>query len=169
MNRHNSTIIFTNSRRLAERVCAELNTLADEEIARAHHGSVARRRRLEIEDGLKSGRLRAVVATSSLELGIDMGAVDLVVQIESPPGVASGLQRVGRSGHQVGGDVPGHLQGLGSGQLRRRDRLSSDRRQQQKTTQNQRRRRHHSAQPTRGEIRSRSPAGRWLRWCMNRN
>lgn len=103
INAHNSTIVFTNSRRLAERVCAELNTLADEEIARAHHGSVARQRRVEIEDGLKTGRLRAVVATSSLELGIDMGAVDLVVQIESPPGVASGLQRVGRSGHQVGG------------------------------------------------------------------
>ena len=103
INRHHSTIVFTNSRRLAERVCAELNTLAGEDIARAHHGSVARRHRLEIEDGLKSGRLRAVVATSSLELGIDMGAVDLVVQIESPPGVASGLQRVGRAGHQVGG------------------------------------------------------------------
>ena len=88
---------------MAERVCAELNNLAGEEIARAHHGSVARRRRLEIEDGLKRGELRAVVATSSLELGIDMGAVDLVVQIEAPPSVASGLQRVGRSGHQVGG------------------------------------------------------------------
>ena len=103
INRHNSTIVFTNSRRLAERVCAELNNLAEAEIARAHHGSVARHHRLEIEDGLKRGELRAVVATSSLELGIDMGAVDLVVQIESPPGVASGLQRVGRAGHQVGG------------------------------------------------------------------
>ncbi len=103
VNQHTSTIVFTNSRRLAERVCAELNNLAGGEIARAHHGSVARRRRLEIEDGLKRGELAAVVATSSLELGIDMGAVDLVVQIESPPGVASGLQRVGRSGHQVGG------------------------------------------------------------------
>ena len=103
INRHTSTIVFTNSRRLAERVCAELNNLAGEEIARAHHGSVARRRRLEIEDGLKLGELRAVVATSSLELGIDMGAVDLVVQIGAPPSVASGLQRVGRSGHQVGG------------------------------------------------------------------
>ena len=103
VNEHTSTIVFTNSRRLAERVCAELNNLAEREIARAHHGSVARSRRLEIEDGLKKGELRAVVATSSLELGIDMGAVDLVVQIESPPGVASGLQRVGRSGHQVGG------------------------------------------------------------------
>ena len=103
INQHNSTIVFTNSRRLAERVCAELNNLAEEEIARAHHGSVARRKRLEIEDGLKRGQLRAVVATSSLELGIDMGAVDLVIQIESPTSVASGLQRVGRSGHQVGG------------------------------------------------------------------
>ena len=103
VNQHNSTIVFTNSRRLAERVCAELNNLAEAEVALAHHGSVARHRRLEIEDGLKRGELRAVVATSSLELGIDMGAVDLVVQIESPPGVASGLQRVGRSGHQVGG------------------------------------------------------------------
>jgi len=103
VNQHTSTIVFTNSRRLAERVCAELNNLAEDEIARAHHGSVARRRRLEIEDGLKRGQLRAVVATSSLELGIDMGAVDLVVQIEAPTSVASGLQRVGRSGHQVGG------------------------------------------------------------------
>jgi ATP-dependent Lhr-like helicase len=69
---------------------------------RAHHGSVSKEQRAEIEDDLKSGRLPAVVATSSLELGIDMGAVDLVVQVESPPSVASGLQRVGRAGHQVG-------------------------------------------------------------------
>ncbi len=99
---HRSTIVFTNSRRLSERVCSELNRLAGEEIARAHHGSVAREQRLEIEEGLKSGTLKAVVATSSLELGIDMGAVDLVLQIESPSSVASGLQRVGRSRHQVG-------------------------------------------------------------------
>src|SRR4051794_28636508 len=72
------------------------------EIARAHHGSVSREQRVEIEEALKAGRLPAVVATSSLELGIDMGAVDLVVQVESPPSVASGLQRVGRAGHQVG-------------------------------------------------------------------
>ena len=72
------------------------------EIARAHHGSVSREQRLQIEESLKSGRLPAVVATSSLELGIDMGAVDLVVQVESPPSVASGLQRIGRAGHQVG-------------------------------------------------------------------
>ena len=101
---HRSTIVFSNSRRLAERICAELNTLAGREISRAHHGSVAREQRLQIEEALKRGELKAVVATSSLELGIDMGAVDLVVQVEAPPSVASGLQRVGRSGHQVGGE-----------------------------------------------------------------
>jgi ATP-dependent helicase Lhr and Lhr-like helicase len=100
---HRSTIVFANSRRLAERICAEINTLAGTEIARAHHGSVARDQRVEIEEALKRGDLRAVVATSSLELGIDMGAVDLVVQVEAPISVASGLQRVGRSGHEVGG------------------------------------------------------------------
>ena len=100
---NNSTIVFANSRRLAERLCSEINNLAGEDIARAHHGSVAREQRLEIENALKDGTLKAVVATSSLELGIDMGAVDLVLQVESPSSVASGLQRVGRSGHRVGG------------------------------------------------------------------
>ena len=71
-------------------------------LARAHHGSVSKEQRAIIEEDLKAGRLPAVVATSSLELGIDMGAVDLVIQVESPPSVASGLQRVGRAGHQVG-------------------------------------------------------------------
>jgi ATP-dependent Lhr-like helicase len=99
---HRSTIVFANSRRLAERLCARVNELAGEEVARAHHGSVSREQRLEIEEALKSGRIPAVVATSSLELGIDMSAVDLVVQVESPPSVASGLQRIGRSGHGVG-------------------------------------------------------------------
>ncbi len=112
---HRSTIVFCNSRRLAERLCARLNELATERalaadpeldhdvvLARAHHGSVAREQRVLIEEDLKAGRLRCVVATSSLELGIDMGAVDLVVQVESPGSVASGLQRVGRAGHQVG-------------------------------------------------------------------
>ncbi|TWG11734.1 Lhr family ATP dependent helicase [Micromonospora palomenae] len=146
---HRSTIVFTNSRRSAERLCARLNELAADElaaasapegtpetgseawggpvgplrtnrppaevmaqsgaavgappvIARAHHGSVSREERKHIEEALKSGQLPAVVATSSLELGIDMGAVDLVVQIEAPPSVAAGLQRVGRAGHQVG-------------------------------------------------------------------
>ncbi|HVF53976.1 MAG TPA: DEAD/DEAH box helicase [Actinomycetota bacterium] len=99
---HRSTIIFANSRRLSERLCARLNELAGEDIARAHHGSVSREQRVAIEDALKSGRLPAVVATSSLELGIDMGAVDLVIQVEAPDSVASGMQRVGRAGHQVG-------------------------------------------------------------------
>ena len=99
---HRSTLIFVNSRRLAERLAARLNELAGEELVRAHHGSVAREQRLQIEEDLKQGRLPALVATSSLELGIDMGAIDLVVQIESPPSVASGMQRIGRAGHSVG-------------------------------------------------------------------
>ncbi len=123
---HRSTIIFVNARRLAERLASRLNELEAEQLAlaagsgpvptgeqagpdepgqelvKAHHGSLARERRLLIEDELKSGRLRALVATSSLELGIDMGAVDLVIQVESPGSVASGLQRIGRAGHQVG-------------------------------------------------------------------
>lgn len=127
---HHSTIVFSNSRRLAERLTARMNeewvarttgeapevghspaelmalsgsTAGVEQVlARAHHGSVSKEQRQLIEDDLKSGRLPAVVATSSLELGIDMGAVDLVVQVESPPSVASGLQRVGRAGHHVG-------------------------------------------------------------------
>jgi ATP-dependent helicase Lhr and Lhr-like helicase len=99
---HRSTIVFVNGRRLAERLAAQLNELAEEDLVRTHHGSIAREQRLEVEDALKSGRLRAIVATSSLELGIDMGAVDLVVQVESPGSVASGLQRIGRAGHQVG-------------------------------------------------------------------
>jgi ATP-dependent Lhr-like helicase len=98
---HRSTIVFVNSRRLAERLAAALNELAGEPVSRAHHGSVAREQRLEIEDALKAGRLPALVATSSLELGIDMGAVDLVVQIETPTSVASGIQRIGRASHQV--------------------------------------------------------------------
>jgi ATP-dependent Lhr-like helicase len=99
---HRSTLIFVNSRRLAERLAAALNELAGEELVRAHHGSVAREQRIAIEDALKAGRLPAIVATSSLELGIDMGAVDLVVQIETPPSVAAGMQRIGRAGHQAG-------------------------------------------------------------------
>jgi ATP-dependent helicase Lhr and Lhr-like helicase len=99
---HHSTIVFVNSRRLAERLANKLNELAGEELVRAHHGSLAREQRVQIEEALKAGRLPAIVATSSLELGIDMGAVDLVIQVESPTSVASGLQRVGRAGHQVG-------------------------------------------------------------------
>ena len=111
---HRSTIIFVNSRRLAERLAARLNELAAEdlghdpaggppaELVRAHHGSIARDQRVEIEEALKAGRLPALVATSSLELGIDMGAVDLVIQVEAPRSVASGIQRIGRAGHAVG-------------------------------------------------------------------
>jgi ATP-dependent Lhr-like helicase len=99
---HHSTIVFVNSRRLSERVCAQINELAGEQIARAHHGSVSKEQRKLIEEDLKMGNLKAVVATSSLELGIDMGAVDLVLQVEAPTSVSSGLQRVGRAGHQVG-------------------------------------------------------------------
>ena len=107
VQQHRSTIVFTNSRRLCERVAQRLNELAVEgggdPLARAHHGSISHHQRAEIEEGLKSGRLPCIVATSSLELGIDMGAVDLVILVESPPSVASGLQRVGRAGHHVGG------------------------------------------------------------------
>src|SRR5215218_6676543 len=117
---HRSTLIFVNARRLAERLAARLNELAEAgdegarwtggeavgtgggELVKAHHGSLSREQRLTIEDDLKAGRLKGLVATSSLELGIDMGAIDLVVQVESPGSVASGLQRIGRAGHQVG-------------------------------------------------------------------
>ncbi|HTW21628.1 MAG TPA: DEAD/DEAH box helicase [Mycobacteriales bacterium] len=114
---HHSTIVFANSRRLAERLTTRLNEAASErdpegravEIARAHHGSVSREQRSLTEEALKRGELPCVVATSSLELGIDMGAVDLVVQVEPPPSVASGLQRIGRAGHQVGAVSSGVL------------------------------------------------------------
>ncbi|MFJ4222867.1 DEAD/DEAH box helicase [Microbacterium sp. NPDC089695] len=126
---NNSTIVFSNSRRLAERLTGRLNEIyserigvplpessvpasmmaqagatagADPVLAKAHHGSVSKEQRAQVEEELKSGVLRCVVATSSLELGIDMGAVDLVIQVEAPPSAASGLQRVGRAGHQVG-------------------------------------------------------------------
>ena len=113
---HRSTIIFCNARRAAERLAAHLNELAQErgigvdpetgavreELVKAHHGSLAREQRVLIEDQLKRGTLRAIVATSSLELGIDMGAVDLVIQVESPGAVSRGLQRIGRAGHTVG-------------------------------------------------------------------
>jgi ATP-dependent Lhr-like helicase len=98
---HHSTLIFVNSRRIAERLAAALNELAGETLVRSHHGSLARPQRMEVEDLLKAGRLRGLVATSSLELGIDMGAIDLVIQIEAPPSVASGMQRIGRAGHTI--------------------------------------------------------------------
>ncbi|MDE3063987.1 MAG: DEAD/DEAH box helicase, partial [Acidobacteriota bacterium] len=97
----NSTILFVNSRQVAERLAGALNELAGEPIARAHHGSLAAAQRSVIEEQLKAGQIKALCATSTLELGIDMGAVDLVIQIESPPSVASGMQRIGRAGHSV--------------------------------------------------------------------
>ncbi len=123
---HRSTIIFVNARRLSERLATRLNELAldgenrsaeaegrppepGRELVKAHHGSLSREQRLIIEDELKRGVLKGLVATSSLELGIDMGAVDLVVQVESPGAVSRGLQRVGRAGHQVGAPSVGKL------------------------------------------------------------
>jgi ATP-dependent helicase Lhr and Lhr-like helicase len=106
---HRSTIVFVNNRRLAERLALRLNELAEEEIARAHHGSLAREQRVEVEELLKLGRIPCLVATSSLELGIDMGAVDLVVQVESPKSVARGLQRIGRAGHELGAVSVGRI------------------------------------------------------------
>ncbi|MEE8330596.1 MAG: DEAD/DEAH box helicase [Acidimicrobiia bacterium] len=97
-----STIVFANSRGIAERIARQLNDLAGDEVARAHHGSVSREQRLDIEDKLKRGDIKCVIATSTLELGIDMAAVDMVIMVETPPSVASAMQRVGRAGHQVG-------------------------------------------------------------------
>lgn len=102
VEQHRSTLVFVNNRHVAERVTANLNDLAGRDIARVHHGSVSREVRLEVEAMLKAGDLKCLVATSSLELGIDVGAIDLVVQVESPHEVARGLQRVGRAGHVVG-------------------------------------------------------------------
>jgi ATP-dependent Lhr-like helicase len=109
VRQHRSTIVFVNNRRLAERLAVRLNELAEEEISRAHHGSLAREQRLIIEEDLKAGRIPCLVATSSLELGIDMGAVDLVIQVESPKSVARGLQRVGRAGHELGSTSKGRV------------------------------------------------------------
>src|SRR6185503_9277546 len=106
---HRSTIVFVNNRRLAERLALRINELAEEEVARAHHGSLAREQRVLIEEDLKAGRIPCLVATSSLELGIDMGAVDLVVQVESPKSVARGLQRIGRAGHELGAVSKGRI------------------------------------------------------------
>jgi ATP-dependent helicase Lhr and Lhr-like helicase len=126
VQQHRSTLIFVNARRLAERLATRLNELAadgenraaeaqglpppaGQEVVKAHHGSLSRERRLQIEDELKSGQLKGLVATSSLELGIDMGAVDLVIQVSSPGAVSRGLQRIGRAGHQVGEPSRGKL------------------------------------------------------------
>src|SRR2546429_796343 len=106
---HRSTILFVNNRRLAERLALRLNELAEKEIARAHHGSLAREQRFEIEELLKAGEIPCLVATSSLELGIDIGAVDLVIQVESPKSVARGLQRIGRAGHELHATSKGRI------------------------------------------------------------
>ncbi|MEI7886440.1 MAG: crosslink repair DNA glycosylase YcaQ family protein [Actinomycetes bacterium] len=111
IEQNHSTLLFVNARRMSERLASRLNELAleqsdhpaeSDELVRAHHGSLSRERRLIVEDELKRGELKGLVATSSLELGIDMGAVDLVIQVASPGSVASGMQRIGRAGHQVG-------------------------------------------------------------------
>ncbi|MEZ4267465.1 MAG: DEAD/DEAH box helicase [Myxococcota bacterium] len=99
---HRTTIVFVNSRGLCERLAQRLNELAGEDLVGAHHGSVSHHQRRAVEEALKAGTIRAIVATSSLELGIDMGAVDLVLLVESPGAVSSGLQRIGRAGHGVG-------------------------------------------------------------------
>ena len=106
---HRSTLIFVNNRRAAERLALRLNELAEEPLARAHHGSLAREERIVVEEQLKAGELPCLVATSSLELGIDMGAVDLVLQVESPKSVTAGLQRIGRAGHNVGDTSKGRI------------------------------------------------------------
>ncbi|MCU0935875.1 MAG: DEAD/DEAH box helicase, partial [Gammaproteobacteria bacterium] len=106
---HRSTLVFVNSRGLCERLAQRLNDLAGEELVQAHHGSVSHERRRVIEEGLKAGHLRGIVATSSLELGVDMGAIDAVALVESPGSVARGLQRVGRAGHRVGEVSGGRL------------------------------------------------------------
>src|SRR3954465_12760682 len=106
---HRSTLIFVNNRRGAERLALRLNELPEEDIAPAHHGSLAREERLLVEDQLKAGELPCLVATSSLELGIDMGAIDLVLQVESPKSVPAGLQRIGRAGHNVGDTSKGRI------------------------------------------------------------
>ncbi len=106
---HRTTLVFVNNRRLAERIASAINELAGQEIMRSHHGSVSREQRIEIEEDLKAGRIPAIVATSSLELGIDMGTIDLVVQIEATPSVTSALQRIGRAGHQASATSKGVL------------------------------------------------------------
>ncbi len=106
---HRTTLIFVNNRRLAERITANMNQLAGDEIARTHHGSVSKEVRLEVEEMLKKGEISCIVATASLELGIDVGFIDLVVQIESPKEVSRGLQRVGRAGHIVGMPSKGRI------------------------------------------------------------
>lgn len=106
---HRTTLVFVNTRRLAERMARHLSDRLGKEAVAAHHGSLAKEQRLDAEQRLKRGELQVLIATASLELGIDIGDVDLVCQISSPRSIASFLQRVGRSGHQVGGTPKGRL------------------------------------------------------------
>jgi ATP-dependent Lhr-like helicase len=112
-----STLVFTNSRRLCERLVLRLNEYAGGEIARSHHGSMSREKRLEVEQMLKEGKLRCLIATSTLELGIDVGHIDRVIQIDSPLDAASGIQRIGRAGHAVGGTSSGVIIARRQGEL----------------------------------------------------
>ncbi|MCS7460453.1 DEAD/DEAH box helicase [Paenibacillus doosanensis] len=112
-----SVLIFVNNRRLCERLTLRLNEHAGREMARSHHGSISREQRLEVEGALKAGELRCLVATSSLELGIDVGHIDLVVQIDSPKSAAAGIQRIGRAGHSVGDVSRGVIVARTRGQL----------------------------------------------------
>src|SRR5215475_2142798 len=106
---HRTTLIFVNTRRMAERVTRHLSDRLGEEHVTAHHGSLAKEARFDAEQRLKHGQLKALVATASLELGIDIGDVDLACQLGSPRSIASFLQRVGRSGHAVDGMPKGRL------------------------------------------------------------
>ncbi len=106
---HRTTLVFVNNRQVGERIAVALNDLAGEDFCRVHHGSVSREVRLDTEQALKAGQLRCLVATSTLELGIDVGQIDLVVQVESPREVSRGLQRVGRAGHVPGKPSKGRI------------------------------------------------------------
>jgi ATP-dependent Lhr-like helicase len=119
IEQHRTTLIFVNTRRLAERITRHLSDRLGEDHVTAHHGSMAKEQRLDAEQRLKSGKLKALVATASLELGIDIGDIDLVCQIGSPHTIASFLQRVGRSGHMVGGMPKGRLFPSVAGRSRR--------------------------------------------------
>ncbi|MCX7772533.1 MAG: helicase-related protein, partial [Clostridia bacterium] len=109
INQHQSTIVFVNNRAVAERVAANLNSMVDEDICRPHHGSLSKTKRLEVEDQFKKGQLKCMIATSTLELGIDIGSVDLMIQVASPVSVSSGLQRLGRAGHRLGATSTGRI------------------------------------------------------------
>ena len=109
MQSNTTTLVFVSNRRLAERLCRHVGERVGEGRVMAHHGSLSKELRLDAERRLKAGELAALVATASLELGIDIGAVDLVIQVGSPRSIARLLQRVGRAGHQLGGVPVGKL------------------------------------------------------------